>query len=526
MDAQKYPIGIQTFSSIIEEGFTYVDKTGFIVPLLKGKYYFLSRPRRFGKSLFLSTLHSYFDGRRDLFKGLELDKADVDWTPSPVLHFDFNSGVYDEEDGLLARLNRILQVYEEKYGINATATTREEIPARFENLIRDIYRKTGRKIVILVDEYDKPLLEIEDNRKLLEKNQSLLKSFFGNLKSMDRYIRFAFLTGVARFNKVSIFSDLNNLNDISLTEGYADICGWTEQELCKIFRPGIAMLAAKRKESIEDTLGALRGYYDGYRFTAEGSRLYNPFSVLNALYALKISPYWFSTGTPTFLVKRIRNNNMLLSSLGKQWCRESELLEVGFNSRNPIPLLFQTGYLTIRDYDEETERYELGFPNFEVEHGFNSQLLRMYLPQSEEPDSQFRMDLFQKDLVEGRPEDFMRRLDTMLKDMPYESQDEKTYQNLEYLICRLSGTEAQMETHSYAGRSDLEVRTRRFVYIFEFKYNRNVKDTMKQLLDRDYGGRYALDSRTIYLIGANFSDKAPRKDLISYEIRTMPHRIS
>ncbi|MDE6028520.1 MAG: AAA family ATPase, partial [Muribaculaceae bacterium] len=447
METQKYPIGIQTFSKIIEGGFTYVDKTGILASLVKTDgYYFLSRPRRFGKSLLLSTLHAYFEGRRDLFKGLALDSADVDWEPTPVLHFDFNSEDFTQMDGLNHLLDSYLSYHEKIYRVNQKVGSPVQ---RFQNLIRSAYEKTQRKVVILIDEYDKPLLGIEDKPEIFEKNQSLLKGFFGNLKSMDQFIRFAFITGVARFNKVSIFSDLNNLNDISMTDRFADICGWTEEEMCNTFMPGIEELANKRKESVEKTVDALRGYYDGYRFTSEGSRLYNPFSVLNALFALRIRPYWFATGTPTFLVKRIKSNNMLLSSLNHQWCRETELLEVGLASRNPVPLLFQTGYLTIRNYDDETGRYELGFPNYEVEHGFNHHLLRAYLPQAEEPDSPFRMDLFQMDLVEGRPEDFMDRLATMLKDIPYESHNEKTYQNLAYLLCRLSGTEAGLEHHSY-----------------------------------------------------------------------------
>ncbi|MDE7413396.1 MAG: ATP-binding protein [Muribaculaceae bacterium] len=519
MKTQKYPIGIQTFSKIIEEGFIYIDKTSLIASLVKtDSYYFLSRPRRFGKSLLLSTLHSYFDGRRDLFKGLDIDKEDVDWTPSPVLHFDFNSAVYSLEDGLSALMNSLLSEYEKNYNISESDYSRENIPQRFRRLIQTAFEQTGRKVVILVDEYDKPLLGIEENKVLFERNQSLLKGFFGNLKSMDRYIRFAFLTGVARFNKVSIFSDLNNLNDISLSEPYADICGWTEKEITDSFMPGIEALARKRKKNVEDTIKDLRVYYDGYRFTYEGNLLYNPFSVLNALFHLKIRPFWFATGTPTFLVKRIKSNRMLLSSLNSQWCRESDLLEVGLNSPNPVPLLFQTGYLTIRGYDDETERYELGFPNYEVEHGFNHQLLRIYLPEAETPDSPFRMDLFQRDLVEGRPEDFMNRLATLLKDIPYENHEEKTYQNIVYLLCRLSGTEAQIERHSNIGRTDLEVRTRRFIYIFEFKYNRSVEEAMQQIRDRDYAGRYALDPRTTYLIGANFSDKAPTRGLTGYEI--------
>ena len=276
MSNLRYPVGMQTFSKIIEQGYVYVDKTSYIRPLLdQGQFIFLSRPRRFGKSLLLSTLEAYFEGRRDLFKGLAADSMDLDWTPRPVLHFDFNAENFSLENGLELLLNGFLRRYEEKYGCNQKE---ESISQRFKNVIEAAYEKTGRQIVILIDEYDKPLLDIEDNKELYEKNQRILKGFFGNLKSMDRYIRFAFITGVARFSKVSIFSDLNNLDDISLDDAYADICGWSEEELIENFRDGIQTLSDKRNEDFDTTLKELRGYYDGYLFTEEGSHLYNPYS--------------------------------------------------------------------------------------------------------------------------------------------------------------------------------------------------------------------------------------------------------
>ena len=353
MSELQYPVGMATFSELIEDGYVYVDKTAYIKPLLRqGKFKFLSRPRRFGKSLLLSTLEAYFEGRRDLFKGLAADSMDLDWTPSPVLHFDLNAENYADVDGLDKILNRFLGKYEKRYAVSDIA---DSLAGRFANLIQHVSELTGRKAVILIDEYDKPLLDIEDNKDLYEKNQRTLKSFFGNLKSMDRYIRFAFITGVARFSKVSIFSDLNNLDDISLEDAYADICGWSEEELLRYFRPGIEDLAENRKEDFATTLKELKDYYDGYLFTEEGSHLYNPYSILKALKKMRIDPYWFDSGTPTFLARRIRNRGMYPPDLNGQTCTRDELIAVGLHDRNPIPLMFQTGSLTIAEYDSNSQ---------------------------------------------------------------------------------------------------------------------------------------------------------------------------
>ncbi|MBD5286392.1 MAG: AAA family ATPase, partial [Bacteroides sp.] len=508
----------QTFSQIIEEGYVYVDKTAYIKQLLnQSKFIFLSRPRRFGKSLLLSTLEAYFEGRRELFKGLAADSMDLDWTPRPVLHFDFNAENYSKEDGLEHLLDGLLRDYEKSYDRDPEDTT---LSQRFKRIIKSAYEKTGRQVVILIDEYDKPLLDIEHNKDLYEKNQRTLKSFFGNLKSMDRYIRFAFITGVARFSRVSIFSDLNNLDDISMDKAYADICGWSEEELLRYFRPGIEDLAAERDEDFDETLTALRDYYDGYLFSLKGSRLYNPYSVLKALKKQEIDPYWFDSGTPTFLARRIRNRGMYPPDLNGQTCTRDELIAVGLHDRNPIPLMFQTGYLTIAGYDRDTGLYELRFPNREVEKGFYQQLLPMYVPEVDDPQSPFRFTHFRKDLAEGRPEDFMKRLATMLKALPYEDHKESTYRAVTFLIAVLSGTPALAEHHGYRGRSDLEVFAGRNIYIFEFKYNKSVQEAMDQIHSRDYAGRYAMDSRQVYLIGANFIEDADNRRL-EYEIEAL-----
>ena len=514
----RYPVGMQTFSKIIEEGYVYVDKTSYIKTLLdQGQFIFLSRPRRFGKSLLLSTLEAYFEGRRELFKGLAADSMDLDWNPRPVLHFDFNAENYSLDDGLEHRLDTLLSRLENKYGQDSRFTTPSQ---RFSHLIEAAYRQTGRTVVILIDEYDKPLLDIEHNKDLYEKNQRILKSFFGNLKSMDRYIRFAFITGVARFSRVSIFSDLNNLDDISMDKAYADICGWTERELIGNFHDGIEILAEKRKEDFDTTLGRLRAYYDGYLFTEEGSRLYNPYSILKALANKRIDPYWFDSGTPTFLARRIRRQGTFPPDINGKKCDREALQAVGLNDRNPLPLMFQTGYLTIASYDRDTGLYELRFPNREVEKGFYQQLLKVYVPDTTDPFSPFDFTLFRTDLAEGRPEEFMKRLATMLKALPYEDHKESTYRAVTFLIAVLSGTPALAEHHGYRGRSDLEVFAGRNIYIFEFKYNKSVQEAMDQIHSRDYAGRYAMDSRQVYLIGANFIEDADNRRL-EYEIEAL-----
>ena len=516
----RYPIGIQTFSKIIEEGYAYVDKTGFIPALLNhGHFIFLSRPRRFGKSLLLSTLEAYFEGKRDLFKGLALDEMDVDWTPSPVFRFDFNAEDYTLEDGLPQILGAQLRRYERKYGSDPEAKT---LSQRFAYLIEAAYKQTGRKVVILVDEYDKPLLAIEHKKDLLEKNQSILKSFYGNLKSQDRYIRFAFITGVARFSKVSIFSDLNNLDDIALDKTFADICGWTEEELVDRFRKGIEDLAEEREEDFDTTLSTMRNYYDGYKFTAKGSRLYNPFSVLRALKAKEIDPYWFETGSPTFLVRRVKARGTYPPDINGEHCTKSELTAVGLNDSNPAPLMFQTGYLTIASYDGE--RYELRFPNREVEIGFYQQLLPLYVPDTQMPGSPFNFFKFQDDLFDGNPEGFMERLSTLLKDLPGEDHCESTYRAVTFLLATLCGSRLIAEHHGYKGRSDIEVFTRGYIYLFEFKYNRSVAEAMDQIHSRDYAGRFAMDPRPVYLIGANFNEKKEERGL-EYRIERIEKRI-
>ena len=514
----KYPIGEQDFKMLREEGFHYVDKTRYIEQIKDGsKYIFLARPRRFGKSLFLSTLQYFFEGERELFKGLYIDSIDWDWTPYPVLRLDLNSDSYDDPSRLDAVLDNIFSVWEGKFDIEERP---KELSQRFNTIIRRAYETTGRPVVILVDEYDKPLQDIQEYEELFEKNLRLLKSFFGNLKSMDDYIRFSFITGVARFSKVSIFSDLNNLSDISMVNEYADICGWTETELIDNFHSGIKELAKEREEDFDTTLSEMRKFYDGYLFAPKGSRLYNPFSVLQALSDREIFAYWFVTGTPTFLARWVRDNDIQPWEINGLVSTKDDLTSVGFDNLNPVPLMFQTGYLTIKSYDRESQLYTLHLPNREVELGFYRLLLTVYDSRANQQGGPFDFARFKSDLAKGNIYDFMKRLQSMLKDLPGKDHNESTYRAVTFLLAGLCGTMPIAEHDGYKGRSDLEVATSRFIYLFEFKYNKSVKAAMDQIHERDYAGRFAMDRRKVFLIGANFVEKKDHRGL-EYEIENV-----
>ena len=376
---RRLPIGVQSFASLREEGFLYVDKTRYIYDLVHGsRQYFLSRPRRFGKSLFLSTLKAYWEGQEELFRGLDIAKLeqgqDNAWKPSPVFYFDFNGQNYQADKALEEVLDEHLRRWETEYG---DGKERLSLEARFRALLERASVKTGRKCVVLVDEYDKPLLETMDNPVLAEHNKAVFKGFFGTLKSYDNYLRFVFVTGVTKFSKVSIFSDLNQLDDISLNPQYACLCGITEEEMEKTFAPEIQKLAQCANLERVDCLAKLRKMYDGYHFTSGSLGVYNPFSLLKAFAECRLGAFWFATGTPTFLTSQVKNVRLSASKFtdGTIFTDEGAMTDYRIDSPDPVPLLYQTGYITIQDYDKRRQRYVLGFPNDEVKYGFLSSLL-------------------------------------------------------------------------------------------------------------------------------------------------------
>ena len=500
----KYPIGIQDFDKIINEGYTYVDKTELIYKIVhEGSYYFLSRPRRFGKSLLMSTLEAYFSGKRELFKDLAIEKLEEDWTAYPVLHLDLNTGKYNSKDSLTHALDDFLSRLEANYG---TFHSEKTLELRFMGIIERIYHKTGKPVVILVDEYDKPLLQSINNKELQEDFRATLKAFYSVLKTQDRYIRFALLTGVTKFGKVSVFSDLNNLIDISMDEGYDTLCGITEEEMHRYFEESIQKLAERYKISYEETCARLKKRYDGYHFVEYGTGVYNPFSLLSTFRASKFGSYWFETGTPTFLVQLLQRENFYLPDLTQQQVSADMLNCIDAMDRNPIPVIYQSGYLTIKDYDEEFKVYTLGFPNEEVEEGFANYLLPYYAHTGSEGAPMYVRN-FVLALRNGKPEEFMKRMQVLFADTDYKivGNAELYFQNAFYIVTKLLGFYTEVERTISDGRIDMIVKTKDYIYIFEFKYDQNADIALQQIENKGYAKPFVTDGRKIVKIGVNFS---------------------
>lgn len=508
----KYPIGVQDFESLRQDGFVYVDKTKLVMDLVEtGRVHFLSRPRRFGKSLLISTLKAYFEGKRDLFKGLAIDTDDVDWEPCPVVHFDFNPELYLTRADLESRINKMLSVYEEVYGRKEYD---KSLSQRFESLLIAAHKQTGRRVAVLVDEYDKPLLQSIGNEALMDDLRSLLKSFYGVLKTSDAHVRFALITGVTKFSKVSIFSDLNNLKDISNDVRFAEVCGITEQELYDYFDDQVEMLGEANDLTKEEAYAKMKKMYDGYHFTrrVKTPGIYNPFSVLGALDSCEFRDFWFATGTPSFLIKVIKQNNYRLDNLMDNPSVTSDLMgELNSFNITPLPILYQSGYLTIKGFEPEFNSYTLGFPNYEVEYGFFNYLATTYTrDQSKDmTPSPFFVEKFIEDIRGGRAEDFMQRLDTFLIDSSYQivGDAEKYFQNVMFVVFKMLGFYVIPERHTSRGRIDILLQAPKYLFVIELKLDGTVEDAMQQIEDMEYAKPFQLDGRTVIKIGANFSSE-------------------
>ena len=502
---RKLPIGIQTFEKLREEDFLYVDKTAMIYQIVSTSTpYFLSRPRRFGKSLLLSTFEAYFQGRKELFKGLAIEKMETKWEQYPVLHLDLNARKYETVIDLLDMLNQFLEKWEEQYGDEKRNRAPEE---RFAYIISKIYSETGKQVVVLVDEYDKPLLQAILDESLLEEYQRILKSFYGVLKSSDRYLRFVFLTGVTKFAQVSVFSDLNQLNDISMKPPYAEICGITKEELLQVFAPEIEVLGEVNQLTFDETVNRLTAMYDGYHFTERSVGLFNPFSLLNVFDGRKFGNYWFQTGTPTYLVDLLKQSDYDLRNLidGVE-VTASAFAEYRAEKKNPLPMIYQSGYLTIKGYDTEVDLYTLRFPNDEVRYGFLNFLVPYYTEVSND-ETGFHIAKFMRELRAGQVEAFMERLKVFFAGIPYELSDntERHYQAIFYVVFTLLGQFIQSEVHSSHGRADAIVKTSTHIYIFEFKLNGSAEAALEQINEKEYLTPYLLDGRQLVKIGADFN---------------------
>ena len=502
----KYPIGIQHFEKLRTDGFVYVDKTALVHKMVQeGNYYFLSRPRRFGKSLLISTLKAYFEGKRELFQGLAMEQLEQEWRVHPVLRLDLNTEKYDSLDSVDKKLDREFKGWENLYGADPAETT---LPMRFEGIIQRAYEKTGERVVVLVDEYDKPLLQSISNKSLQDEYRATLKSVYGALKSMDGCIKFALLTGVTKFSKVSVFSDLNNLKDISMSPQFHDICGITEAELHAVFDEKVDKLAAANGQSKEGAYDTLRQRYDGYHFCPDSAGMYNPFSVLWTLSELQYGSYWFSTGTPTYLVELMKEADLNPSELSGYEASASELDSVQIMVDNPIAVLYQSGYLTIKGYDARFKTYVLDYPNDEVKEGFVNFLVPYYT-YSKSANNATIIGSFVKSLERGDVERFMELLQSFMADIPYElvRNLEVHYQNAIYIITKLMGLYVQAEYRTSRGRIDLLVGTDKYVYIIELKLDGSAEEALAQINEKDYALPFAVDGREIVKIGANITSE-------------------
>ena len=507
MSEKKYPIGIQNFEKIRTGGYMYVDKTAWVYKLVNtGSYYFLSRPRRFGKSLLLSTLEAYLQGKRELFEGLAIEKLETKWTKHPILHLDLNAEKYDTPEALEGVLNAALCEWEKLYGAEEYETT---LAARFQGIIQRACERTGERVVILVDEYDKPMLQAIGRPDLQEAYRNTLKAFYGALKSKDGYIKFAMLTGVTKFGKVSVFSDLNNLQDISMWDRYVDICGISEEELLRDFTEDIQGVAAVCKMSYDDTLAKLRENYNGYHFCEDSIGVYNPFSLLNTFAQRRFRSYWFETGTPTYLVELLKMHHYNLNEMAYQETTADVLNSVDSTSTNPIPVIYQSGYLTIKEYDKRFGIYTLGFPNREVEEGFVKFLMPFYTNLTA-PETGFEIQQFVREVEAGNVDAFLSRLQSLFADTSYEQikrDQEVHYQNVLFIVAKLMGFHVKAEYHTSNGRIDLVLQTDKYIYVMEFKLDGTAEEALHQIHDKQYAQPFASDSREVFKIGVNFSSE-------------------
>jgi len=505
-----YPIGIQSFEEIRSGGYVYVDKTALIYRLTStGKYYFLSRPRRFGKSLLVSTMEAYFSGRKELFEGLAMESLEKDWTEYPVLHLDLTGSSYTDISQLKISLGQHLRKWESLYDVTPVS---EDLSSRFKDVIDAAYQKTGQKVVILIDEYEKPIIDNIDNPELMEQFRRELQGFYSVIKGKDNAIRFAFLTGVTKLGKMSIFSGLNNLNDISMDARYSDICGVSEQELKSYFSESVKTLAEMNGLSEEDCYKKLASMYDGYHFCEDSIGVYNPFSLLNTFNSGKFRMYWFETGTPTFLVRYLKQGNYNLDNISKNDVAVETLTGANYVSPAPITLMYQAGYLTIKDYDQRFNTYNLDYPNEEVKSGFLNSLSHLYAPAL--AGGELSVYQFIRDIEKGDIESFMNRLTAFFAGNSYMIQGdlELYFQNVMSIMLKMMGLYVKTEYQTSNGRIDIVFDTDKYVYIIELKRDESAETALKQIEKKGYDKPFLASGKQIIKLGINFSSETKTID--------------
>ena len=519
----KYPIGIQDFKSIIKDGYVYIDKTALIYQLVKGgKIYFLSRPRRFGKSLLVSTLEYYFKGEKELFKGLAIDGLEQDWESYPVFHIDFNSTNFEKGETLDAFIKGTVENWERENGY--AANTDYDYGKRFAELLAYVHKTTGKRSVVLIDEYDKPLLDVMDSglrmkdangneMQIEEYNRGILKGFYSTFKAADAHLQFVLLTGVTKFSQVSVFSGFNQPKDLSLDSSYESLCGITREERESYFHVQMDEMSGPLESTPAEVRDMMKRHYDGYHFGRKMTDIYNPFSVLNALSDQALGDYWFRTGTPTYLVRLLNHTNENLDELTGKYYDTSEFIDYKADVERPLPMIYQSGYLTIKDYDRDSDSYLLDLPNNEVKKGFLTLVASNYLGAKESASTlaiQLVRAILRDDLDTWR-----KSLTAFFASIPYtmrrkdmEIEKERYFHYTFYLIFRILSTYLVLtEKQQSEGRADCIIETKKVVYIFEFKLDGTADDALRQIEEKGYARPYEADSRPIHCVGVSFSSR-------------------
>ena len=502
-----YPIGIQTFSKIREGNYLYIDKTEYVYRMTHSasSYMFLSRPRRFGKSLLTSTLHSYFSGRKELFHGLAMEKLEKEWTEYPVLHFDMSTAKHADSEQLLQELNLKLYGYEQIYG-----RLEEEVNPnqRLMGLIKRAYEQTGKKVVVLIDEYDAPLLDVVHERENLDVLRNIMRNFYSPLKACDPYLRYVFLTGITKFSQLSIFSELNNIKNISMDEPYAAICGISEDEIRLQMKDDLGELAKKLEITPEEALMKLKENYDGYHFTSPSPDIYNPFSLLNAFADGKFGSYWFGSGTPTYLVKMLDKFGVKPSEIGRRQLKSSVFDAPTETMTDAVPLLYQSGYITIKDYNKMLDLYTLDIPNKEVRLGLMESLLPYYV-NNKTPEATTMVAYLFYDIQNGDMDAALHRLQEFLSTIPYcdNTRFEGHYQQVFYIIFSLLGYYVDVEVRTPRGRVDIVLRTKTTLYVMELKLDKSAGEAMEQIDLKNYPERFALCGLPVVKVAVSFDSE-------------------
>lgn len=503
---RNYPVGIQDFEDLRKNNYIYIDKTQLVYKMIsEGKIYFLSRPRRFGKSLLVSTLEAYFLGKKELFEGLHISKLEKKWESYPILHIDFSKTKYLSLKSLQEQLNVLISSWEEIYG---SKEVEESFNARFSGIIERAYKQTGKEIVILIDEYDAPLLDTNTNPELQKQLRDEMRSFFSPLKAAGKYLRFLFITGIAKFSQLSIFSEINNLDNISMIDDYCDICGISEEELLTQLTEGITQLAQNNNETYQEACEHLKRKYDGYHFSKNSKDIYNPFSIINVLKHREYSNYWFSSGTPTFLVDLMQKMKVDLKELAGVRAKASQFDKATDTIDDIVPVLYQSGYITVKDYIPRFDSFVLGYPNEEVKIGFFESLIPSYTNHPAR-EGTFFVESFIMDLEDGNIENCLIRMQSFFASIPYdlENKSEKHYHTIFYILFTLMGQFIDSEVKTAIGRADAVVKTQDAIYVFEFKTDSKPEDAMKQIESKNYAIAYNADNRKVVKIAVNFNNE-------------------